>query len=813
MPAILKVYTESEGHSGIRLAIEYAINRFFALHQNTFVFQSLDAMARIVMLPDIEGDWQAKNLYNLFSALRRGILPSTPDLAGIHNSNKLQEREALIASTAEEKPQTFLALFRRGGSHGQDHITIDLPEEYESKRLGIDDFVRLFLTVIAHDPCIIRAEQFLRLFRYIAPYLYHASSSARTVLQEGIDALGIVLSRASTKVKPADGLPTQTVNIREGSAPTVVMLDSHPPGKSGSLSDILSMRLDYLTLIVSFTRAGGQLSQPTALRAIDLVKIMLKESPSSHVNDAISKFFADFTRHSLLRDSSPSLKRVVSFLNDLSHVISGYMSLDFTGVFETITILASNPLYAEEPSFSRVVVTQICTAGLAAFELAASENVSFPYQSGLVTLLAQAVLLRGANITPELEKRTPSYVFLTGVVFPLVMSLKTGRDLLADGMLTGNLHLGAIKNAWIRLLSYSMSALQDVAQRPLERSKSQERSRSNDSRRIQRPTFIMALQVLKIIVVRAETDLTPLLPGLWARIASVLKPILAEGDALFSTRTQHISPLPSPTASPRTSGQFDPFKSSTSMGTHGLSLNDHFYSNPRAADYALWSFLEFLCLHRNPLMLQLRILLFEKLVELDQELQHQRGMHTPGSRPVSVSMFSKPRRRVSGLPSPHSSPGLGPLQPFPYDSSFSLDGRQAGYNDPSNSLSHDSHRPKIVHLGPTSPMSTFGRALSTGGGTNGIDGVAVATKIKSLTLVQATYRRIRTVQRYMGYEPLLPMPHNHEMDADEVFPTAWTRKQALDAIVQETRELMKEFEESDRVLDDGVALVDPIATH
>jgi hypothetical protein len=787
MPAVFKVYVESEGHTGIKLAIEYAVNRFFALHQDTFLFQTLDSITHIAILPEIEGDWLAKSMYNLFSALRRGVLPSTPDPAGIRNSNKLQEREALIASTAEEKPQ-MLALLRR--SQGQDHVTIDLPEEYESKRLGIDDLVRLFLTVIAHDPYIARAERFLRLFRYIAPYLYHASSSARTVLQDGIDALGVVLSRATTKVKPADGPST-----REDFAPMEVIQDGEAPGRNVPASDIISMRLDYLSLIAVFTHAGGQLSQSSALRTIDLIRIMLKDSPSSGVIDSISRYFSDFARYSLLGESTPSVKRVVSVLRDLAPIIGGYMTeVDLTGVLETIANLASNPMYANEPSFSRVVVTQICAPGLSACGLAASENLLLllPSRPSFINLLAQAVYLHGASVVPELEKQTPSYDFLAGIVFPFAISLNAGDP--PDGMPSENWHRDALIRSWIRLLSYSMSACEQSARRPLERSKSQDRGR-NDSKHAQRPTFILALQILKIIVIRAEPDLTSHLPGLWARIATFLKPILGNGDAMFSTRTQDMSPHASPTVTPRTSGQFDPFLS-TSTGARTSPLTGRPPSSPRAIDYALWSFLELLCLYRNPLTLQMRILVFEKLAELDQELRHHPGTRTPGSRPVSTSMFSKARRRTSGLPSPHSSPRLSPSQSFPYDSSFSLDGRQAGYSNPSVSPLHDPHRPKITHLGPISPISAFGRALSAGG-TRSTDVAATAIKIKSLTLVRATYKRIRTVQRYMGYEPLLPIPNGYEMDLDEVFPTAWTRQQALNAILQETRELIEEFEESE----------------
>jgi hypothetical protein len=531
MPALIKVYTESEGHLGIRLAIEYAINRFYALHQDIFLFQTLDAIVHIVMLPGVEGDLLAKNVYSFFSALRRGLLPSTPDLAGIHNANKLQEREALIASTAEEKPQTFLALLRRRQDH--DRITIDLPEEYESNQLRIDNSVRLFLTVIAHDPSTARAERFLRLFRYIAPYFYNASSSARTVLQEGIVALGVVLNKASVRVKPADGPSTQPVNDGDGFTLTEGMLEGHFSGNSGSPSDMLSMRLDYLSLIAAFSCAGGQLPEFSVLRAIDLVQVILKDSYSSHVKDTISRFFAEFTRHSLLRESAPSVKTVVTILADLAPVMAGHMTVvDFTGVFETITTLAQNPMYANEPSFSHVVVTQICIPGLAACELAASENLllTFPCRASLVALLGQAIFLRGANVVAELTTRIASYDFLAGVVFPFVMSLKTTRELLSDGLPAENLHRGVLTSSWIRLLSYTMSACED-RQRPLQRSNSQDKARSNNSQHVRRPTFIMALQILKIIVVRAEPDLTSHIPGLWARIAAFLKPILAEGDA------------------------------------------------------------------------------------------------------------------------------------------------------------------------------------------------------------------------------------------------------------------------------------------
>jgi hypothetical protein len=81
-----------------------------------------------------------------------------------------------------------------------------------------------------------------------------------------------------------------------------------------------------------------------------------------------------------------------------------------------------------------------------------------------------------------------------------------------------------------------------------------------------------------------------------------------------------------------------------------------------------------------------------------------------------------------------------------------------------------------------------------------------ATKIKSVKLVEGTYRRIRGVQALMGYDLLLPLPYNwsrrvlkeddqdEEEDGSEVALQSWTKSQALANISQETKDLLEEFE-------------------
>lgn len=836
MPVLVKVYAQSEHHAGIKLAIEYAVNRFYALHQEAFVFQSLDIIAHVIMVSDIDGDWIAKSVYTLFSTLRSGISPTTPDPGGIHNSNKVQEREALIVRTAEDKPQTFLASLRRGGNQGKETVLVDLPEEYETKRLGLDNFVKLFLTVIAHDPTILRAEHFLRFLRFLTPYLHHASSSSRSVLRDGIDALGVVLSKATVKAKAPDAaLPIGDFTFEMYSQEAV--LENQLLGQSKSPSDITAMRLDYLSTIVAFTRAGGSLGNSAAQRTMELVKLMLKDSIHDY-KSRIASFFSEYTRTSIVRDPPPSLKEVVGFLVHLVPVVSAYATVvDFSGVFDAVADMCTNPTYSNEASFARIVAIQLCGSGLEACEVAASQKVllSLPSRPSIIRLITKAIFLRGADVLAELERRPASYEFLIGTVLPLVMTLKTTADVISDGHWADPSRRDIHARTWTRLVTYVISACQkregprDFSHGP-ERTKSQtqDKRRSAPSSKAQMMTLVAAIQILKIIMIRAEDDLSACLPGIWSRIASFLKSLLTDGDANFAIGSQDISAPPSPAGSPRTSATFNPqgmydhnLSSSVSSNLHRRSTNIPM-ANPRVVDYCVWSLFELLCLCRSPLMIQMRLFLQEKLVILDQELRYHQDPSRPRSRRVSSTMFSKPRRRtsayLSGTSSLENSPVLGASSSFPSDPSlFNLDpGRQPAYqrfpSSPGGLQGSASGAPRIVHLGPvlTSSASGFRSSLSPGGA--GVGMLNKTATIKSVPLVLTTYQRIRLVQTCMGYDTLLPLPTAAAeglLGDDDVANTrAWTKKQAVAALIAEIRELMVEFEEPWREVEDDVVLID-----
>ncbi|KAG7095353.1 hypothetical protein E1B28_006112 [Marasmius oreades] len=818
MPAILKVYVEGETHHGIRHAIEYAVNRFYAHHEETFVFQSLSAVSQMFILPGIDGEWIGKHVYSLFASLHRSVPSSALDEAGIHGANKSQEREALIINTAEEKPQTFFAALRaKEGQNEKVLLSSEFPQEFEVKRLDADDLVRLFLTVVAHDLSVARAEQFLRTLRFLAPHFYEANLSARNVLQEGIEALGVILFR-TLKPKTFDPTASQVNESVGGQTVGPNYNYEQLAEKTREPSDTTSMRIDYFQLVVTFTRAGGKLTNSSTRMTFEAVKSILREAP---VTANISVLLGDYIRTSLIAPKGRKLKAVVHFLTDLVPIISTYAAtLDLSAVFVPIAELTEDSTYASDPTFCQLVVEQICEAGLTACEQVSADKQlqSVPWRPAFIRLIACTLSLANADIIGQLGKHKPTYEMLMYIVLPLSLSMKSKADLDMSGTRIDPMFRNTQMRAWMRLFSFTVgccekSQTSDVGPLGprLARSRSRDSRTSDGSQKTQLPLLLMALQVIKVLIVRGGRDLNTCLPEVWTRLSILLRSLLAEGDAEFALKKE-ASPTPSPIPSRRASGQLDFNRSTDIFATRPLSLGETSYRSPRFVDYCLWSMGELICVYQTPLFLQMRSFMHEKIHALEMEARQEGKFHSGQQRPSSV--FSKPRMRHSNPSSPDTSPLLCAVNTSASaDISFNSlrpDSLGIGYRPtPPALISSSSARgspvissnqgrsstgPRIVHLGLVSPSQH--RSISPGGGRGQIMmrvAMGDSTRVRSLTLIKQTYARLRVVQSRLGYQPL---SWDSGLDSSSRGTTElWTKAKALKEIVKETQELMEEFEE------------------
>ena len=818
MPALFMVYAEAESNEGVRRAIEYSINRFYAAHREAFVFQTLNMLSHVVMVPEVDGPWIAKQIFVLLSTLKDDAPIHAPDAAGIHGSNKAQEREALMLRTADEKPQAFLALLRKNsGSQGED-VGVAVPDQYDSGRLSLDNFVRLLLTVIGHDPTIRRAEQFLRLLRFMAPYFYDASSPARSVLLEGINALShIFIGRNTSKSKFTENSQIHAEESTDSfSQAAGASIDAFEAAKSPS--NFTEMKFDYLSLVTEFSKSGGSFGLQALRRILDLTKTILRGSDPKDGERAAS-FLGSFAHDVLLRNSSDiPLKQVLTLLNELGPIFKAHAgAVDFSKMLEVIVRLVENPVYANQPSFSLIVVTHFCTGGLEVFDRLASDGSMFSkhFRLVFVRLLCRATLLTGTDVVSLIEQRPITFEFVAGILYPMALNLPSAAEIASDTRWLEGWRRAAIRRMWICLLQQAMQACQgqwlartsDKTEKspPLERKRSQEK-KGNVVKNYPAATLSVALQALKIIVLKAEDELSSSLPNIWVQMGQLFKNALSAGNARFAKPDRSTSVTSSPRQSftglkPRTSDEFDLLTPLSPRITSPRPHSPQPYPRPFLIDYLLWSMLDFVCRHRSPLMIQLRLFLQEATATLDRELHAQQTPATRSKHFSYTSVFAKTPQRSghrSKGPSPEASPYLTPLRLHQGDVLLTppMPERKPGYaRSPITPGNSEGVEPRIVHLGPVQNFDMFRRSLSPGLGESETKSQkwlqANSTTITSAKLVLDTYRRVRAVQRFMGYTDLLPVPDWAEGIVDDV--SVWSRGTALNEIEGETADLMEEF--------------------
>jgi hypothetical protein len=847
MPAVVKVYTESK-HPGIRSAIEFAVNRFNALQPDAFQFQVLDVMAPMFSLDEVDHDWLAKNIFDLFSSLSHNISSDAPDASGIRDANKAEEANAILVNTAEEKPQLFLASFVRSNGPQREQPANTMPKEYDTKVLHMEDFVRLFLTVIAHNPTIMRAHHFLRFLRYLVPYLYGPETlqPMKTVLRSGVDALGTVLMKAGTKIKATDNVASSNVTSSE-----TIDEELKDQFKTSTSSDLLGMKIDYLSLVAAYTTAGGQLPGSAHERLMELVKGILRES--SRHNAHIANFFTTYAKSMLLRVDF-SKRYFASFLRELDVIARAYnTTIDFGGVFNCFVSLLDRPDHADDREIVRLIIG-FCVPFLhVALSAQSTPTIGSSWRTALVAVLVKPACLR-EDVVAIIEAVDPTYEFLMGIVLPFLLAMPLSTQITAPGQKRPDVYRQVCCQTWMRILYYVMTVCRQREQPPSlsgnERGSIRETGQRRSSKftaKERTRTVVGCLQIAKVIIVRAQDDLLATFPGVWTHLADFFREVLHPGNAsfAFSMHSPSVSPNQSPRPSMSSSDEgYDPF--SDPMGAR---RNTTPAANPRLVDYSLWSLLELLLRYRSPLSIQLRLLVQEKVAELDQDLRVHLGLGGAGSsgssgggagprrqslaRPSSVySVFVKPRRRSgvhSSLPSSPATPtfhhqGLGIT--IPAEGTVRKPGYQMASSPRTESgpILGGAHNvpPKITHLGPvdlttdasghliSSALHLHHQAARAGSTSQPLSRTAT---VKSQNLVIQTYVKIRYVQRNLGYPLLLPFPPDigdvmeAGMDGSdeaggggigiaiskESVGGVWTRRQALSAVVEESQELTMEF--------------------
>ncbi|KAI8070898.1 hypothetical protein BC940DRAFT_294706 [Gongronella butleri] len=328
LPALFKVYCQVEPFPHIRSAITFAWCRFYAVHEEAFVFQMLGSLAPLLLKAysrsPILGAWMADNLFSLMQALDDPPqLGQTSDVLGLQLQVELDDHERSIQERidAVSNPMTMplaTSILKPLGRSMTAPITPLVINNYSNQPFPLANFIKLFLTIIAYDPSSLRAEQFVILFRHLLPQCYRTSNDLAALIHEGIDALILIFTKFSRNTVPLftghgdqemdatqaeQGVPAaasqeqqqqqqQQQRLLSESVPGMSndrfgfgsATGQHAYGKHWQQNDRYMIKVEFVRLIRQFHRCGGRLTEQQRASMAHVLRMIVRDTGMARNN-------------------------------------------------------------------------------------------------------------------------------------------------------------------------------------------------------------------------------------------------------------------------------------------------------------------------------------------------------------------------------------------------------------------------------------------------------------------------------------------------------------------------------------------------
>jgi hypothetical protein len=655
IPALFKVFCESEKIPSIKSAITFTWYKFFQVHGESFIFQTLGSLTPLILKGAAKstkvGEWLCSSLYELFKALSSPI--KHLDSLGISDAvDKLNITDPLLF----DPPPLLNNTFRRRANSIASKSKGGLLGAQDEKVFSLEDLVRLFLTIIAYDPSSLRAEQFVQILQYFIPHLLGESSSVRALVDEGMAALTEVFLKLSKSFRHLIYSTINAENVNEtenagtsNNKPFHSETTAQAFGKQWKQNDRMTIKRQFLILIQTYKKYGGILSDSSHNKMANIIRLMLKDYAALKVKVS-TNFLKDYIRDALLFNttSEDGKKPILSFLRQMSISFrQHYKFIDFSGVIEGLVLITSDRcrFTVNEQVISFALKDKFVSFGLSVALKPDWEDqiMQLKLCNSIVKLFVGLMIHSDQDILSELDKYQPSHQLMAYIVIPICHQYSPEEIYFTPMTSNTSTNLGKSKaiSCWIRLLAYITKACNKES---ILRSKTTFTLLGNNSRQDLDDdddddeyatnkfipstteavaTFIISFTALKIVLVRAEKYITQT-KGMWVHINQFIRQVLGaagtsqnksgfyslNGSPTASNTSIHINTEANDVNVDRTS--FVRNNQHSSSGSEGFNhIRSSFSSS--SLDFVLWTFLELLLFYKLPLNLYLRTFIHQKL--------------------------------------------------------------------------------------------------------------------------------------------------------------------------------------------------------
>ncbi|KAI8384554.1 uncharacterized protein BYT42DRAFT_492529 [Radiomyces spectabilis] len=677
LPALFKVFCEMDRYPHVRSAITFAWCRFYAVHEEAFVFQMLGVLVPLILKGYSKsvrlGAWMTDNLFALMQAMNNPPpLGSTSDVLGLQLQVELDDLERNIHEQidivsnplAVPLSTSLLKPLKRSMA-----VPMVAPEinHYKNIPFPLQNFVKLFLTIIAYDPGSLRAEQFVKMFRHMLPRFFKLGG-LKDLMTEGIVALIDVFVKFSKSGRPVFGglgggggasssgqanhahqgneaNATTSEDRRASTGGTINDSTQHAYGKQWQQNDRLTIKKEFVLLVHEYFKNGGTLSEVNHEKMAMIIRSILREYGAlrGHLcsTDWIKIYLVDCLNSMVdmnLRNYTKAFKKLLTQI--YTQYRSQWKTVDGADLYEGLAIVlergqgkAVNMHDIAGLIKDRFVLFGLSLAARQAWANETERQSRF-YQA-LVRVIVAIMENSTQDVLETIEALAPSSFLMGKIVVPI--ALQFGLQWSSPTVSANQKYRPDPTSHWMRLLGYISRACHQASllkgKAPgflltaltsnMAQSTNPELGETSEIPEdvVKQPPMdialllSMSLTALQVVLIRGAASFDKM-KGAWMQVAHFLKGTLIFAQSLKSLKPRTSgSGRSSPHLLPSSPG-FSPLPWSlgpSSPGPRTSVAGSAVGSTATVYDFATWRLLEFIVSYRSPLILSLRGYIHEKL--------------------------------------------------------------------------------------------------------------------------------------------------------------------------------------------------------
>ncbi|OAQ29570.1 hypothetical protein K457DRAFT_32202 [Linnemannia elongata AG-77] len=445
-PALFKIYCDSASSRIVQDTIDATFYRFYLIHQEAFILQSLGAIVPLMLrnMSKEQSTIMGRRLFAFMEALDQPTTTYHSKALGVPSLSVPYHDSKPYGGPQLEIPHWISSFIPRNSKifHNSGRTNILHKAEFT-----IADSIKLFLAVIAYDPGSVRSEQFVRVLKMVLPFFLDREAHLMT---SGLDSLIDVFAkfgRSSKPLVPTSFVPppvlpraTQSNDDTQCDISRFALVSSRVAktqavkGITWAQNDRVAIKHEFVCLIQHFCDRGGQLADDQHQMMAAFIKSILKDYISLKI-PCTTDWLHDYLKHAILpvRSVQQGSNAVLYLIVHVSgYLRTYYKMIDFSGFFDGLQLVAKDERHFLRNSltlsnvFQEKVLSPALTIGVK--DDWSSGSIYVPqakFCDSLVDLMLAMINNADTDTISELEQAVPTPRLMAYIVVPLCLRFKT----------------------------------------------------------------------------------------------------------------------------------------------------------------------------------------------------------------------------------------------------------------------------------------------------------------------------------------------------------------------------------------------------